>query len=570
MQRRVRSSPIYCFHWFFTRFATSLAGCGLLAASLGALPPTAQSAPPTSHAGARPAKPATQPAKPATQPQTAALAAQLCLIPPFEDRATNASLEWISEAFAEGLGQDLNGGELEVMSRKQRRAAFNRAGLPMLATLSRATLLQLGENVDARWLVLGAYGYTGKRLSVQADLIDLRQEHLWRMRVRPAPLDQLEWLQARLAWKLRRRMQPGWRSSFAAFWHRQPPVALSAYESYIRGRLASRPEQRRYYFRAATRLQPDYPPAMYQLGRWYLENQDPATALLWLTRLRRDDPHYWRAQFLAGSAALRLGQNLRAALFFRRIAGILPMPEVLNNWALAESRQGSAQAEQIFRRGLQQADPHSHSAAQLETNLAAYECRRGRVAEAARWLRRARDASSPDQRAQRAQWLSEVRKLAEAPHPRLAASMETPSRHFPANRFRQMAAAMVTFEAQKAQRLARTRRLRLYVQQGNGLLRAGALAGALRDFRAALALDGDDAAAHAGLAQIYATRHEWTEARLEARAALALEPSAMPHVVLARAALAQGQLALARRQVAAALAIEPGLAAASALRAQLH
>ncbi len=512
---------------------------------------------------------ARMPSAPPAAPSVPA-AGSLCMIIPFQDRAANPSLEWIGESFAENLAQTIAGDRVEILSRRQRQAAFDREGIPMLPTLSRATLIQVADNVDARWLILGAYDYNDGHLTARADLIDLRREHLWRLAAQPVPLDHLQWLQARLGWKLRRWIDPHWNSSFEQFWRRQPPVALPAFESYIRGLMTSRPQQQLYYFRAAAHIQPGYALAIYQLGRWYLINGDAAASLRWLTRLRQNDPHYWRAQFLAGRAALALGQNLRAALFLQRIATLLPLPEVLNNWGLAEARRSNPMAEQIFRRGLEQTGLDTAAAVPLEINLAADECRRGQIARALRWLRHARDQAPFPEKTKLSQWIYELQKSPAGPQPALAAQMETPSQHFPANRFRQLAAALVAFAEQKASRLARARQVQLYLRQGNSLLRAGALDGAERDYRAALALDEQAAGAHAGLAQIYAARGNWSEARYEAQAALAIAPAAEPHLVLARAALARGQRLVARREIAAALALQPDLAAARALYTQLN
>ncbi len=535
--------------------------CGLLAAGCLRLALPAQA----------PAPPASPPGPTVAAPAPPSTGRALCLVLPFQDLSADPNLEWIGESFAESLGQSLEGGELEVLTRQQRQSAFDREGIPMAPTLSRATLMQVADNVDARWLILGSYAYNAaaQQLTARAELIDLQQEHLWRFQVQPSPLVRLQWVQARLSWKLRRRMQPDWKPAFLNFWYSQPPVALPAYENYIRGLLASLPAQRMEYFRAAARIQPDYAPAIYRLGRGYLENGDAATALRWLTRLRRRDPHYWRAQFLAGRAALALGENLRAALFFRTIAASLPLPEVLNNWALAEARLGHPLAAQLYQRGLQQTGPKSPGAERLEINLAAYECRQGHAAAAEQWLRRAHDAAPAEEQAKLLRWIAQIQSSA-GDAKALAAKMEAPSENFPANRFRQMAAALVDFARRKAGRLARARRLALYLQQGANLLRAGALEGAARDYRAALALDSRTAAAHAGLARIYATRQQWTAAQYEAKAALAIAPNAACHVVLARAAMAARQWRAARRQVDAALALQPDFADARALRTQLN
>jgi Tfp pilus assembly protein PilF len=108
----------------------------------------------------------------------------------------------------------------------------------------------------------------------------------------------------------------------------------------------------------------------------------------------------------------------------------------------------------------------------------------------------------------------------------LARAVETLKTDLAAEGFRALQSAMVQFNSAKAGELRRTSdQLTLHLTAGNDFLAKGAYAGAEQEFRAALTLDSSSAAAHAGLARVYAEKHQWPDAKREADAALAVDPA---------------------------------------------
>lgn len=466
-----------------------MAGCGLSLLGLGMRGQTASAAAPDhAHAGA-------------------------CLIMPFTGRAAQPGLFWLGESFAVGLRQTLRGAAVSVLGRREMHRAFNREGIPDAPTLSHATLMSVAANVDARWLVVGRYQYQAGKLGAQADLIDLRRERMHRFQVAPQALDRLQWTQARLSWKLLtyiRQRGPAPAHGFADFWRRQPPLALPAYESYVRGLLASSARLRLQYFRAAARLQPGYDAANYRLGLWHFHRDQFQGALRWLPRVRPRDAHYWRAQFASGYAALALGQKLRAAEFFREIAAVLPLPEVLNDWALSASRLGQPAAGALLARAQGAAGGYAGTRQKIWANLAGYACRRNQPAQALLWLDKLADATTgPADTAAHAHWQTLMRQLSQSSAPAgagpqaLAPRMEQPSRRFPLRRFQQMETVMAEFAIAKARALPAAAQASRLLAQARQLRRAGALAGARREYQYVLQLPGvspeDAVQAKAGL-----------------------------------------------------------------------
>ncbi len=439
------------------------------------------------------------------------------MIMPFTGRAARPGLFWLGESFAVGLRQSLRGSAISVLGRREMHRAFNREGIPDVPTLSHATLMSVAANVDARWLVVGRYRYQSRKLSVQADLIDLQRARLHRFQVAPQALDRLQWTQARLGWKILnyiRHRGAGRPRPFAAFWRSQPPLALPAFESYVRGLLSSSARLRLQYFRSAARLQPGYDAAIYRLGLWHFHRDQFQGALRWLPRVRPRDPHYWRAQFASGFAALALGQNLRAAEFFREIAAVLPLPEVLNDWALAASRLGQPSAEALFSRARGAAGGYAGTRQKIWANLAGYACRRNQPAQALIWLRKLAEASSsPADHSRLVHWQDLIRQLSQSPAPSgavlqsLAPRIEQPSRQFPLRRFQQMETVMSEFAIANGRALPAAVQAARLLAQARQLRRAGALAGARREYQYVLHLPGispaEAAQAAAGLQKMH-------------------------------------------------------------------
>jgi tetratricopeptide (TPR) repeat protein len=106
---------------------------------------------------------------------------------------------------------------------------------------------------------------------------------------------------------------------------------------------------------------------------------------------------------------------------------------------------------------------------------------------------------------------------------------------------------------------------RFHVNRGNALAGQGFTADAEREFREAIGLDANNAEAHLGLAKALEGADP-ARARAEAENAMRLQPSAESLLVLARLDLRDNNLEQAAREVDRALQLEPGNAAAQALK----
>jgi Tfp pilus assembly protein PilF len=105
-----------------------------------------------------------------------------------------------------------------------------------------------------------------------------------------------------------------------------------------------------------------------------------------------------------------------------------------------------------------------------------------------------------------------------------------------------------------------------HVQHGEELLQSGLTGEADKQFREAVVLDPTSAEAHAGLAGVLAAGQDPVGARNEARMSLKLKPTAEAYLVLARLDLAENQITAAAQDIEHVLALDPGNAAATALK----
>ncbi len=442
------------------------------------------------------------------------------LILPFNNRSGDLNLDWIGESFVQALSDTLGDAGMPVLNAQERATAFNQEGVPDLSTLSQATLMQVAEKAHAGWLILGRFDYVHGQFRARATIFDLRRQHLVRVHSRPGGLAQLETIQARLAWRVLRVLAPNTTVTAAQVLAQRQQVPLAAYERYIRALLATEPAVRHKFLVAAVHLDPDYSQAVYRLGLWYWHNDDYRTALLWLPQVDTRDPNYPRALFLAAHCAYRLGRYARAAELSQRLAALWPLPQVLNNWALAEARLGRQDALAILDRARHSAGAEGAIRSRLAANSAAVACELGNRTLAISMAQAAAPAAGTPLASLRTQLQAPAAACPNA----TARALEQPARSLPLGRFRRMEATVERSNLAKAARMPPSQRLAFHLRQGRRLLRQSALDAAQQEFLAALVLDPRDAAAHVGLAELDLARHNAPAARAQVAVLRAIAP----------------------------------------------
>ena len=273
-----------------------------------------------------------------------ALRAETVLVLPFFNHARPGSLDWIGESIAETVGDTLRSEGVLVLDRDDRLEAYRRLSLRPGAELTRASIIKIGESLDASRVIYGFFELlpveAGKdqskgSLRITARILDLKQTRQGPAFAEVGALEDLATLEARLGWHALEHIHPQPALSEQEFLNGRPPVRLDAVESYVRGLLAATPEQRLRFFTQAARLDEHYSRPCFQLGKTYWERKEYQVAAGWLARVARKDPHYLEAQFFLGLSRFHASDFAGAEQALEAVAAVLPLNEVFNNLGAA-------------------------------------------------------------------------------------------------------------------------------------------------------------------------------------------------------------------------------------------
>lgn len=484
---------------------------------------------------------------------------------PFENGSSAPGLEWISEAFPEILEERLSSPSLYILSRDDRLRAYDQMGIPAELHPSRPTIYRIAEQMGVDYVVLGRYTFDGRTFTATAQLLDINRQRLSPEALESGPLVQLIDIQALIAWDLLRVLRPDFPVARDTFRLHADPVRLDAFENYIRGVIATRPQDKVRRFQEAARLAPQYGKALLELGRTYYSEHQYDQAISTLERIPRTDPLARQASFLLGLAAYFRGDLAPAKAAFEFVASQLPLTEVYNNLGVLAARQGDTHALTFFQKAVQ-ADP-ADSDYHFNLGLAYY--RAANLTDAAHQLREAVNLRPNDTEAKA--FLDAIMPEANlkgepgASKSDIHAPLERIKRNYDESSFRQIVLQM---EAAGEQSLSEDphAHARFLATRAHELLGQGFLIEAEREFREAVALDGGNAEAHAGLAQALEGRQDLAAARSEAEIALRIRTALDPLLVLARINLSENKTEAAAQSVDRALQLEPANASARALK----
>ena len=315
-------------------------------------------------------------------------------------------MDWLGEGLEELTIQRLSGAGEQVYSHAGRLAELERYGLPHSSKLSRATMLHIGEDLDADFVVYGRFTANGTSLTVESRILKVSPARLLPAARETGTLDSLMDLHARLLWRMLSTNDRHYALSLADFTKRQRPLRLDAFEHYIRGLLAGEDDARLRELREAARLDPEWPEPDFALGEVYFARRDCDSALTWFARVPKTHDRYAEAVFATGVCRLLQSQPdhaeevfiaLQAALRTNMIAGG-DLPEILNNLAIARARQGKTAAAQTDFRRAADLDPDEDD---YPFNLGLLAMQTNDAAAAAGYFRDAaeREPDNPEDRA---------------------------------------------------------------------------------------------------------------------------------------------------------------------------
>jgi Flp pilus assembly protein TadD/TolB-like protein len=490
----------------------------------------------------------------AQQQPGAARVSRLLLIIPFENTSNSPGTDWISESFPEVLSTRLGPSGFFIMGRDDRLNAFDRLGIPPGAKPSRATLYQVGQQLDADYLVMGDYRIDQATITAHARVMDMERLRLSPELTESGSLSNLIGIQTALAWDILNTLNPGTvsKDSFIVKFPAQRPDVL---ENYVRGITALNDQEKIKYFKEVVRLEPTHSLAMLQLGKSYYKARDYESAASWLARVSMKDANANEAQFYLGLATFYGGHMDKAESAFRTLAARLPLTEVLNNLGVVAARRGEKSAHGYFEKTVQ-TDPNEPD---YRFNLAVTLFHEGDTQGAARELRELLAIHADAEAKTFLEAIASGTQPARMP-------LERIKRNYDESTFRQIALEIENTNEARMAKSDPASHAAFHVQHGQELLQSGLPVEAEKEFREAVALNPGNAGAHAGLAAVLENDQDITGARNEARMSLKLQPTAEAYLVMARLDLAENKSSSAAQNVDRALALDPTNAAAAALK----
>ena len=477
----------------------------------------------------------------------AAPATQTVLVFPFANSTRQPALEWMSEAFPEILSQRLtSAASLYLIGREDRQYAFDRMGIPVNLHASRATLYRIAAQLDADFIVLGSYSCQGQLLTARAQVLDMKALRLLPDQVESGPLNQLIAVQSALAWDVLRQMRPKFPQTREQFLQRAPAVRLDAFESFIRGVAAGASADKVRYLKAALAIDPSYAQASLLLGKTYFAARDYEQAAATLAEFPSEDAAFAQASFFLGLSEFHLGHFDKAGAAFRATAERVPLTEVLNNIGAAESRRGRRNAADYFQKAIQ-ADP---SDPDYHFNLAVALYRSGDAPAAHRQLRETLRLRPGDTEAHQFE-----EALLSSPAP--AIPLSRIKQNYDESSYRQLALELQNAIDESIGKAKPAAQASLHLERARELLANGAAREAESQFRESLTQDPANPDALAGLAHALLLENRFVEARKQAQAAIAVEPTSEAYLVIARVALHDHDRAAAGQNLQKALAVGP-------------
>jgi tetratricopeptide (TPR) repeat protein len=261
----------------------------------------------------------------------AARGADRILVVPFENVTRDSRIFWLGEASAVLLTDDLNALGRSAITREERREAFDELQVPAAAALTDATVIRIGQIVGAAHVIIGTLELESDMLVVRARDIALEAGRIQSNVTERGAVSDLFGTFERVA----RDLAPGAAAAGSPLEH---PV-LGAFESYIKGMLAEKPETAAGYLNAALQAQPTFDRARLALWEVYDRQGDHERALAAVVPVPAMSPFAARAQFLAGLSEINLKRYDAAYATFKAIADRHPSAPVFNNLGVVQMRR---------------------------------------------------------------------------------------------------------------------------------------------------------------------------------------------------------------------------------------
>ncbi len=501
------------------------------------------------------------------------------LVVPFENAGGDSQRIWLREGVALLLTDALAGNGETTIGRDERLRAFDRLQIPALASLSRASVIKVGQTVGAAAVILGSVEGSDAEITLKARIIQLESGRLSPEIAAKGPATDLFGVVAQLAAGLR----PGQPKPGATPWR---PPSHRAFELYVKGLIAEAPAAQVRFFDQALRDAPAYESARLALWQVHTDGGEHQRALAVVSSSGGRKPTR-EARFLAALSQIQLKKFDEALLALRDLQNELPAAAVANAIGVLELRRSAVVQPGRATYYFSQATELDEGDGDLFFNLG-YSYWLERDARAAiYWLREAvrRDPADGDahfilgtalQQTGASSEAARERELALRLSSKYAAWEAKAAGGDPTPRGLERlhddlanASARADAHVMTAGQREQDDLARFHLEAGRRALDRDADREAELELRRALFLSPYLADAHTLLGRLYLRGGRADEAIEALKIAIWSDETAATHVLLAEAYLQAHDTAAARTEVDRALALDPNSAEAQRVRAKL-
>jgi Flp pilus assembly protein TadD len=260
------------------------------------------------------------------------------LVLPFDNPSREPKLYWLSEGASLLLTQELAARGASAISRDERLAAFQRLQVPPVTTLSRASVIRLGELVGAAEVVTGSVALSGNTFEVRARRIRLDSGQMDPLHIEAGPLTDLYPIFERLA----PRVFPDATGKTPKTVHQHP--APSAFENFVKGLVAESSTAQYAYLQTALKAEPAFDQARLALWSLHTEEGDHVQALAATLEVNASSADWREAQFRAALSEIQLARYEAASTRLKALQSHAPSAAVLNNLGVVQLRRGGTPA----------------------------------------------------------------------------------------------------------------------------------------------------------------------------------------------------------------------------------
>jgi tetratricopeptide (TPR) repeat protein len=299
-----------------------------------------------------------------TMAQAQSGTADTIVVLPFENRSDHPEYNWIGESFADSLSTILDKPGLVVITSDERAVAYQRLHLPLTVLPSRATAIKIARELKASMIVIGNFNVTvpppsGDKPNAEKALATIAGEArvvrinegrmagdifdgAWAPRVYDygGTVTDLQKMNGELAYQILAQRDKALSFSRNQLVQEATRVPAQAFEAYMKGLLtAANDPTRPTYLKNAMKLYAKekggavYPQAAFALGQFYLSQGQLKEAAEYFMMVQKKEPHYAEAQFYAGLAYWKTGEDKKALDVLVPLADekAMPLVAVYNN-----------------------------------------------------------------------------------------------------------------------------------------------------------------------------------------------------------------------------------------------